>query len=313
MAYQRWVCASYYLFFINRLFMKKISCSISLLIISICSFAQTVASKPDILYGAIKENDLRAAPYGSWFVANYTSYEPHAATIKDLQKINTKGIQIEIYLGTWCGDSRREVPRFFRVLHDLSFDEKNIKMIALGGSDSLYKRSPKHEEAGKGIFRVPVFIVYKNGVEINRINEFPVHSLEKDLFAILGNQAYQPNYRSFATITGWLRDSTLLDKNNNARGLAGQLKPLVNAEYELNSLGYLLLQHERPAEALKVFQINASLYPESANIISSLGEGYLKTGDAKNAIVSLERALELNKDPQAVKPILKILYEAKSK
>jgi tetratricopeptide (TPR) repeat protein len=285
-----------------------------LLIISISSFAQTPISKPEkILYGVITENDLRAAPYDSWFVATYNSYESHAATIKELQKINTKGIQIEIFLGTWCGDSKREVPRFFRVLRDLSFDEKNIKMIALGGSDSLYKRSPQQEEGGKGIFRVPVFIVYKNGVEINRINEFPVHSLEKDLYSILSNQPYQPNYRSFATIRGWLRDSTLLDKNNSIRGLAGQVKPLVSAEYELNSLGYLLLQHGKPAEAVKVFQVNAALYPESANIISSLGEGYLKAGDVRNAVTSLERALELNKDPQAVKPILKILYEAKSK
>jgi tetratricopeptide (TPR) repeat protein len=299
--------------FINRLFMKKINCSFVLLIISICSLAQPAAPAPEILYGAIHEKDLRAAPYNSWFVTNYSSYEPNAAVMKDLQKINTKGIQVEVFLGTWCGDSKREVPRFLRMLHDLSFDEKNVKVIGLGGSDSLYKRSPQQEEAGKGIFRVPVFIVYKNGIEVNRINEFPVHSLEKDFYSILSNQPYEPNYRSFATIRNWLHDGTLLDKNNSTRGLAGQLKPLVSAEYELNSLGYLLLGQGKTAEALKVFQINASLYPESANIISSLGEGYLKTGDTKNAIVSLERALEVNKDPQLVKGILKILYEAKSK
>jgi tetratricopeptide (TPR) repeat protein len=294
--------------------MKKINCSFLLLIISVCSCAQTATTtKPDILYGAIQEKDLRTGSYNSWYAPNYTSYEPNAAVMKELQKVNTKGIQVEIFLGTWCGDSRREVPRFFRVLHDLSFDEKNIKMIALGGSDSLYKRSPQQEEAGKGIFRVPVFIFYKNGVEINRINEFPVNSLEKDMYAILSNQSYQPNYRSFSTIRHWLRDSTLLDNNNSTRGLAGQLKPLVNAEYELNSLGYLLMGQGRPAEALKIFQVNASLYPESANIISSLGEGYLRTGDTKNAIANLERALEVNKDPQFVKSILKILYEAKIK
>lgn len=293
--------------------MKKISGGFLLLIISVCAIAQTSTTPNDILYGGIREKDLRTAPYDSWFTANYNSYAPNAAVMKDLQKTNTKGIQVEVFLGTWCGDSKREVPRFFRVLHDLSFDEKSVKVIALGGSDSLYKRSPQQEEVGKGIFRVPVFIFYRNGVEINRINEFPVNSLEKDMYAILSGQSYQPNYRSFATIKNWLRDSTLLDRNSSSRGLGGQLKPLVGAEYELNSLGYLLLNQGRTAEALKVFQINAALYPESSNIISSLGEGYLKTGDVKNAITSLERALELNKDPQAVKPILKILYEAKAR
>jgi hypothetical protein len=37
----------------------------------------------------------------------------------------------------------------------------------------------------------------------------------------------------------------------------------------------------------------------------------LKTGDTKNAVLNLERALELNKDPQLLKPVLKLLYEAK--
>ena len=61
---------------------------------------------------------------------------------------------------------------------------------------------------------------------------------------------------------------------------------------------------------MKLFQANYNLYPESANIISSLGEGYLKNKDTKNALIYLERALEQNKDPKAVKEILALLYEA---
>jgi predicted Zn-dependent protease len=89
------------------------------------------------------------------------------------------------------------------------------------------------------------------------------------------------------------------------------LKWLACGESELNSLGYLLLKHNRAAEALRLFQVNATLYPESANVISSLGEGYLKNGDSKNAIIQLERSLELNKEPQLIKEILQLLYEAK--
>ena len=40
----------------------------------------------------------------------------------------------------------------------------------------------------KGIFRVPTVIVYRNGIEVNRINEFPALSLEHDLYAILNGQ-----------------------------------------------------------------------------------------------------------------------------
>ncbi len=160
---------------------------------------------------------------------------------------------------------------------------------------------------------MPTFIIYKNGIEINRINEFPVFSLEKDLLGILNNQSYTPNYRSFASISKWLTDGTLLDDNISTAGLAKQLRFLVNDEHELNSLGYLLLKQDMEKEALKIFQINYNLYPESANIVSSLGEGYFETGDIKRAIAVLEKALELNKNPQDVKGILEILYKAKEK
>jgi tetratricopeptide (TPR) repeat protein len=264
-----------------------------------------------ILYGAIQKAQLMEAPYAEWYSTTYDSYRPDSSLLLSLRKLNTKDVTIAIFMGTWCGDSKREVPRFMRLMHDLSFPEKNISIIGLGGGDSLYKQAPGHEEAGKGIYRVPVFIVYKNGIEINRINEFPVYSLEKDMYSILSNQSYSPNYKSFGLVRNWIADGALLNKNNNTRGLAMQLRTLVSNERELNSLGYLLIGQGQKEEALRIFQMNAALYPESPNILSSLGEGYLKTGDKKNAVLNLERALELNKDPQLFRPILKLLYEAK--
>ena len=62
---------------------------------------------------------------------------------------------------------------------------------------------------------------------------------------------------------------------------------------------------------MKIFQANYSLYPESANITSSLGEGYLKNTDTKNAVIYLERALQQNKNPNSFREILNLLYEAK--
>ena len=128
---------------------------------------------------------------------------------------------------------------------------------------------------------------------------------------IITNQPYFPNYHSFSLVSEWLNDGTLLDENISSRSIAGQLKQLVSGENEINSLAYLLLEQNKMKEALKLFQANYNLYPESANIISSLGEGYLKNKDSKNAILYLERALEHNKDTKAVKGILELLYEAK--
>lgn len=290
--------------------MKKISIAILSMAVSIITIAQT-AAKPAILYGTITQNDLMEAPFSKWFDSTYNTYQPDTKITSGIKKSNSKDISIEIFLGTWCGDSKREVPRFMKLLRDASFTTSQVKLIGLGSSDSLYKQGPEQEEAGKGIFRVPVFIVYKNGVELGRINEFPVTSLEKDLQKILTGEDYSPNYKSFALLNEWLTDGTLTNKNSNIRGMAMQLKSLVNSERELNSVGYLLLQQEKKQEAFKIFQLNAQLYPESANVLSSLGEGYYKTGDAKMAVQLLEKALEINKDPLLVKEILKILYEVK--
>jgi len=291
--------------------MKKIFFSIIAFIISGTSEAQPPNPKPEILYGVIQKQDLMKPPFDAWFNQGYDNYQPDPVANNKLKKLITKDISIQLFLGTWCGDSKREVPRLLKILDGLAFPEKNLQLIALGGSDSLVKQSPQHEEAGKGIFRVPTIIVYRNGIEINRINEFPALSLESDLYTILNRQSYSPNYKSFYFVRSWLEDGTLLNKNISIRGLAEQLRHLTEGEHELNSLAYLLLKQGKNEEALKIFQVNYVLYPESANVMSSLGEGYYKTGDTKNAVFYLEKTLELNKDPRMVKEVLAILYEAK--
>jgi tetratricopeptide (TPR) repeat protein len=291
--------------------MKKIFFIIILVLPFIETSSQTPTAHDPVLYGVIKKEILVSSPYDKWYVTGYENYQPSVEWVQSIRKLDTKGISIDIFFGSWCGDSRRELPRFMKLLDAISFPLQQARIIAVGGADSLLKQSPSHEENGKGVFRVPVFIVYKNGVEINRINEYPVFSLERDLYTILSNQSYTPNYRSFATIRTWLNDGTLTDKNNNSQGLAMQLRPFFPGEREMNSLGYLLMGQGKKQEALKIFQINASLFPESANVLSSLGEGYLKNGDKQNAIRLLERSLELNKDPLLVQGILKILYQAK--
>jgi tetratricopeptide (TPR) repeat protein len=290
--------------------MRKLVLSCCAIVSTVVITAQTNTSKPEILYGAVQQTDLQKPPYNKWFDSMYAAYDPSPAVISSINRQELKDIRIDIFFGTWCGDSRREVPRFLKMMDQLAVPASKISLVATG-SDSLYKQSPQHEEAGKGIFRVPVFIVYRNGAEIGRINEFPVTSLEKDLATILAGQSYDPNYRSFALVNRWLIDGSLQDKNTNLRGLALQLKYLVAGERELNSLGYVLLEQGKKAAALKLFQVNALLYPESANVLSSLGEGYYENADHHNAVVTLEKAIELNKEPALVKEILKVLYKAK--
>jgi tetratricopeptide (TPR) repeat protein len=269
--------------------------------------------KPRILYGVCSKDSLMTEPFATWYNPGYKDYTPNSTTVSSLKALAFDNISIKIFFGSWCGDSKREVPRFLKLLSAISFPEKKVQLIALGSGDSLVKQSPQHEEAGLGIYRVPTIIIYENGVESGRINEFPVYSLEKDLVAILRNQPYPPNYYTFHSIREWLNDGTLADENISVRGLAAQLKILVGGEYELNSLGHLFLKQGKKAEALKIFQVNYEIYNESAVAAASLGEGYFENGHYKKAITALERSLDMNKDPKAIKQVLEILYKAKEK
>ncbi len=67
-------------------------------------------------------------------------------------------------------------------------------------------------------------------------------------------------------------------------------------ENVLNEHGYVALEYFRnPAAAVVLFERNAALYPESANVHDSLGDGLLAVGDTTAARVAFSKAVELAK------------------
>jgi hypothetical protein len=133
-----------------------------------------------MLVNEITVEHFQSAEYAGWFTEQYDSYEPDDEI---LELINDKmeGISFKIFLGTWCQDSKREVPRFLRILDGMSFDISQIEFVGLDRA----KTCPGKFEKGFSIEFVPTFIVSKNGNEIGRIIEYPIISLEQDLLVIL--------------------------------------------------------------------------------------------------------------------------------
>lgn len=147
----------------------------------------------DMLLGKCTRDALLQPPFADWFKPNYDSYVVDSFTCNFIRPL-LAGKSITIFMGTWCGDSKRELPRVLKMLDCCAFPPENITMIMVSNKDSLYKKSPQHEEAGKNIVRVPTIIIEHNGKEIGRIIEFPVSSLEKDMLSILRRENYVPNY-----------------------------------------------------------------------------------------------------------------------
>ncbi len=81
-----------------------------------------------------------------------------------------------------------------------------------------------------------------------------------------------------------------------------QLKQENSREYsfenedELTMYGYAMLWENKVAEAIEIFKLIASEFPNSANAYDSLGEAYLKNGDTSLSLKNYEKSLAMNPD-----------------
>lgn len=132
-----------------------------------------------MLYGYISKDQLYF-DYPSWKVEedSYRTFEP---AIQELSTLSEK-INIEIFIGTWCSDSEREVPRFFKVIEDAGIVP--LLTIDLWAVDRK-KTLDSNLAQLRNIERVPTFIFYRDKQEIGRIIESPDELLEQDMALIL--------------------------------------------------------------------------------------------------------------------------------
>ena len=78
------------------------------------------------------------------------------------------------------------------------------------------------------------------------------------------------------------------------RDLKGKYTDAVVNEGLLNEVGYDLLEQGKSDLALAVFKLNVAEHPQSGNAYDSLGEGYARAGDKKQATAAYKKALELD-------------------
>ena len=217
-----------------------------------------------------------------------------------------------MFLGTWCGDSKKEIPRFYKVLETTKFPENQLQVIAVNRTKDAYKQSPNHEEKGLNIHRVPTFIFYKNGKEVNRIVEHPKETLERDMLNIVTKNKYTPNYVA-ANYMHYLLNTKPMDSlKSQELNLASRLAEFVKGSRELNTFGYSLLRSNQTDKALFVFNLNTKIFPYKYNVYDSLGEAYFEIKNFTEALKNYYKVLSLKPDDKnAVSMIDNIKSEIK--
>jgi hypothetical protein len=138
-------------------------------------------SHTDIIIGKCTLEGLLSTEFAVSYDEYYKGYQPNEEILASL-KDSIQKVSCTIILGTWCGDSKEQVPRFFKILDMLAYPYDQINMIAVDRDKNTPEMNVKDYYK---IEKVPTFIFYRGDREIGRIIETPAETLEKDLFEII--------------------------------------------------------------------------------------------------------------------------------
>lgn len=162
--------------------------------ISTKAVAEKVSTKKDsplLAEGNISVEELSKFP---WYKASYDNYHPDEAEVKTFAKALKKhDYQIDVYMGTWCHDSQRVVPKLIKILEMTGSDFSNVSIVSVNGRKQIPNVSPEIA-AQLNIQRVPTIIFYEDGKEAERFVEKTRESLIKDLTKIALGEAYMDRY-----------------------------------------------------------------------------------------------------------------------
>ena len=118
--------------------MKRQFNLILLFIFSLISFAQDYntiitddESEKAMLIGYSTREAFNDTNFSDWWNEEYDIYEVDVETTEEI-KPGFEDLEIKLVMGTWCSDSRREVPRFYKILDEMEYPSENISLINVG-------------------------------------------------------------------------------------------------------------------------------------------------------------------------------------
>lgn len=129
-----------------------------------------------ILNGSVQKAILTDAKRFPWFAYEYGQYKPDTGIIKALMAKDSL-ISVMVFAGTWCSDTQRELPHFWKIMDAAHVSEKQICMVMLDRN----KQCAYLNVAAMGITQIPTFIFYRNGKELGRIIENSEGKMEQTI------------------------------------------------------------------------------------------------------------------------------------
>ena len=175
------------------------------------------------------------------------------------------------------------------------------KQSGLGGGSMEGDKIKEHVHHGSSAdFEALMYTLPSEDINIflltNNMN-FKVFEIKDAIKAILKGEAYKMPKKSLLMALRKNIDALTAEeiiakykdfKTNQANDFNFE------EEGDLNQIGYYLMGKKRVDDAIKLFQLNLSLFPQSGNLYDSLAEGYLNKGNKPLALANYKKALALD-------------------
>ena len=120
----------------------------------------------------------------SWFAVNQQGYVPDQKALQAFRS-QKDSINIIAFGGTWCGDTKTVLPKFFMLADAAGLSPDRITLLGVDRS----KKTIQHLTEIFNVTHVPTIIVMKNGKELGRVVEYGKYGLfDKELGEIVGGE-----------------------------------------------------------------------------------------------------------------------------
>jgi hypothetical protein len=252
--------------------------------------------------GTVERSHLKQSPFDKWYDSGYANYTPSPDTVAELST-SLEAVEVEVYFGTWCSDSTRDVPRLNRVLDDAGFSLDRLEMITLSDRRGEFKLSPDGKERQRLIHRTPTIVISRNGREIGRIVQNPIDSIEEDLLAIASGEPYVPRFGAEARLHEIVNSGGLGALEGRTSELADELGALGDSDSLWHYAKFDLLFNDKPGQAEAALDVFLQLYPESARGHLLLAEAHRALGELDEALIDVRRSLEYDATNEEAKSL----------
>ncbi len=134
-----------------------------------------------VIRGFMTKQELASDTAFKWFAENQAGYTPEPNALQAF-RANKDSIHILAFGGTWCGDTKYILPKFFALTDAAGFPQSRVTLLGVDHS----KKTIQHLAEAFEVTNVPTFIVMKNGKEIGRVVEYGKYGMfDKELGEII--------------------------------------------------------------------------------------------------------------------------------